>query len=98
MVDKSGLHERNPHQAGCVVTEDRVTEMEKPRRKAHGGSDDQSPNDISDVTWSASSFALPEEGVRLVRTFLDIRSPRLRNAVVKFVADLARIDEAEKWN
>ncbi len=40
--------------------------------------------------------AHPEEGWRLVRTFLTIRSPDRRKAVLKYVADMARTDEAER--
>jgi hypothetical protein len=39
--------------------------------------------------------ARPEEGWRLVRTFLSIRSPKRREAVLKYVVDVARTDEAE---
>ena len=34
--------------------------------------------------------------MRLMHAFLKISNPSLREAVVKFVADLAKIDEAKK--
>ena len=36
----------------------------------------------------------PQEGARLVRAFLSIRSPKRRQAVLEYVADQARIDKA----
>jgi hypothetical protein len=38
----------------------------------------------------------PEEGLRLVKAFLSISSPERRHAVLKYVADMARVDEAER--
>jgi hypothetical protein len=38
----------------------------------------------------------PEEGHRLVKAFLKITSPGRRMAVLKYVADMARVDEAER--
>ena len=72
--------------------------MKKPPSTAQAGCDEQSSHGISDVSWPTASSPLPEEGARLVRTFLKIKSPTLRRAVVKFVDDLARMDEAEKRN
>ena len=38
----------------------------------------------------------PEEGLRLVRAFLRIKSPTLREVVIHFVEDLAGVDQAVK--
>ena len=38
----------------------------------------------------------PEEGHRLVTAFLRISSPGRRQAVLKYVTDMARVDEAER--
>ena len=38
----------------------------------------------------------PEEGRRLVRAFLKIESPERRQAVLQYVEEMARIDEAER--
>ena len=38
----------------------------------------------------------PEEGLRLVKAFLRISSPGRRQAVLKYVTDMARVDEAER--
>jgi hypothetical protein len=38
----------------------------------------------------------PEEGHRLVKAFLRISSPGRQQAVLKYVADMARVDEAER--
>ena len=37
----------------------------------------------------------PEEGHRLVKAFLRIGSPGRRQAVLKYVTDMARVDEAD---
>lgn len=56
------------------------------------------PAGESEVSWSSGPAlrAEPEEGLRLMQAFLKIRSPGLREAVIKFVADLAKVDEAKK--
>jgi hypothetical protein len=41
-------------------------------------------------------LATPEEGVRLVKAFLRITSLERRKAVLRYVEDIARIDEAER--
>jgi hypothetical protein len=38
----------------------------------------------------------PEEGLRLVRAFLRLKNPTLREAVIHFVEDLAGVDQTEK--
>jgi len=38
----------------------------------------------------------PEEGLRLVKAFLRISSPGRRQAVLKYVTDMAKVDEAER--
>jgi hypothetical protein len=38
----------------------------------------------------------PEEGHRLVKAFLRISSPGRRQAVLKYVTDMARVDEADR--
>jgi hypothetical protein len=38
----------------------------------------------------------PKEGLRLVKAFLRISSPERRQAVLKYVADMATLDEAER--
>jgi hypothetical protein len=38
----------------------------------------------------------PGEGHRLVKAFLRISSPGRRHAVLKYVADMAGVDEAER--
>ena len=54
--------------------------------------------DDSKKSWSSEprSSPEPEEGRRLIRAFLKISSPDLREAVIKFVADLAKLDEAKR--
>jgi hypothetical protein len=56
------------------------------------------PGDHSQVSWTGepASRAKPEEGLRLVHAFLKISSPRLREALIKFVEDLAKLEEAKK--
>jgi hypothetical protein len=44
----------------------------------------------------ASSRPDAEEGVQLIRAFRNIGNPKLRQAVIRFVEDLARLDEVEK--
>jgi hypothetical protein len=48
------------------------------------------------ITGPAPYSASPEEGLRLVKAFLSISSLKRRQAVLKYVADLVRIDEAER--
>ena len=54
--------------------------------------------DDSQVTWTGepTSRPKPEEGLRLIHAFLKISSPRLREALIKFVEDLAKLEEVEK--
>jgi len=44
---------------------------------------------------SMRSLADIEEGTRLVRTFVGIRSPERRRMALEYVADLAKTDDAE---
>ena len=56
------------------------------------------PGDGSQVSWTGepTSRPKPEEGLRLIHAFLKISSPRLREALIKFVEDLAKLEEAKK--
>jgi hypothetical protein len=56
------------------------------------------PGDNSQVSWTGepTSRPKPEEGLRLIHAFLKISSPRLREALIKFVEDLAKLEEAKK--
>jgi len=49
---------------------------------------------VSDIP--TLSNARPDEGARLVRTFLRIANPTRREAVIKFVEDMAKKDEADR--
>jgi hypothetical protein len=42
------------------------------------------------------ALATPQEGMLLVKTFLRIRSPERRQAVIKYAADVANLDESER--
>ena len=48
---------------------------------------------VSDSATSPPSF---EEGNRLVKAFLRIGSPERRKVVLKYVTDMARMDEVER--
>ena len=48
------------------------------------------------ATQSTSSVTRSEEGVRLLEAFLRIKNPERRQAAINYVADLARVDEAER--
>jgi len=48
------------------------------------------------VQTTGPTAVSPEEGLRLVKAFLSISSPERRQAVLKYVADMARMDEAER--
>jgi len=54
--------------------------------------------DDSKKSWSSEpkSSPEPEEGRRLIRAFLKIGNPSLREAIVEFITDLAKLDEAKK--
>jgi hypothetical protein len=54
--------------------------------------------DDSKKSWSSEprSSPEPEEGRRLIRAFLEIGDPSLREAIVEFITDLAKLDEAKK--
>jgi hypothetical protein len=57
------------------------------------------PSDVpaDDFNDATGDFLVhPEEGHRLVKAFLRISSPGRRQGVLKYVADLAVVDEAEK--
>jgi hypothetical protein len=41
--------------------------------------------------WSAPSLA-PEEGLRLMRAFVNVRRPALREAIIEFVTKLSQGD------
>ena len=51
---------------------------------------------VFEETEPRNSVAPPEEGWRLVRAFLTIKSPKRREAILKYVADMARMDETER--
>jgi hypothetical protein len=53
-------------------------------------------DDIATFDGPTAYSVSPEEGLRLVKAFLSIGSPERRRAVLKYVADMARMDEAEK--
>ena len=46
-------------------------------------------------TYTTSSSAGLEEGMRLIREFLSIKNSERRQAAVNFVADLARVDASD---
>ena len=48
------------------------------------------------TTGPTGHLVFPEEGFRLVRAFLRISSPVRRQAVLKYVSDMAVMDEAER--
>jgi hypothetical protein len=57
------------------------------------------PSDVpaDDFNSTTADFLVhPEEGHRLVKAFLRISSPGRRHAVLKYVADMASVDEAER--
>jgi hypothetical protein len=57
------------------------------------------PSDVpaDDFNSAYADFQVhPEEGLRLVKAFLRINSPGRRQAVLKYVTDMARVDEAER--
>jgi hypothetical protein len=41
-------------------------------------------------------LATPQEGMLLVKAFLRIRSPERRQAVIKYVSDVAKLDDSER--
>lgn len=41
----------------------------------------------------SSSWPKPEEGLRLMHAFLDIRQSEVRDAIIKFVAELSRLQK-----
>jgi hypothetical protein len=52
---------------------------------------------VDDFNMANADFQVhPEEGHRLVKAFLRISSPERRQAVLKYVTDIARADEAER--
>jgi hypothetical protein len=53
---------------------------------------------VFEATEPRNSLARPEEGWRLVRAFLTIKSPKRREAILKYVADMATMDETERTN
>jgi hypothetical protein len=44
---------------------------------------------ITEGRRPAISGVTPEEGARLIRAFVAVRNPRVRNAIVRFVEDLS---------
>ena len=53
-------------------------------------------DDIATFDRPTAYSVSPEEGLRLVKAFLRISSPERRQAVLKYVADMATLDEAER--
>jgi hypothetical protein len=53
-------------------------------------------DDIATADGPTAYSLSPEEGLRLVKAFLGISRPERRQAVLKYVADMARVDEAER--
>jgi hypothetical protein len=53
-------------------------------------------DDIATADGPTAYSVSPEEGLRLVKAFLSIGSLERRQAVLKYVADMARMDEAER--
>jgi hypothetical protein len=51
--------------------------------------------DLLRRTGPTAYSVAPEEGLRLVKAFLSISSPERRQAVLKYVADMAKMHEAE---
>jgi hypothetical protein len=70
------------------------------RRPIDGPSDDFATADLLrrlvQTTGPTAYSVSPEEGHRLVKAFLRISSPARRQAVLKYVTDIARVDEAER--
>jgi hypothetical protein len=48
------------------------------------------------ITEPAAQSVLSEDGFRLVKAFLRISSPERREAAIKYVADMAVMDEAQR--
>ena len=61
-------------------------------RKNESLVDDPAPN-VRPMENEVDSSPLPPEGVRLVQAFVRITTPDLRDAVLRLVEDLARIDQ-----
>jgi hypothetical protein len=57
------------------------------------GNDNAFANGEQDDRTAISSWPKPEEGLQLMHAFLDIRQPELRNAIIKFVAELSRVEK-----
>jgi hypothetical protein len=55
------------------------------------GNDNAFANGKQDDRTGISSWPKPEEGLQLMHAFLNIRQPDLRNAIIKFVAELSRV-------
>jgi hypothetical protein len=70
------------------------------RRPIDGPSDDFATADLLrrlvQTTGPTAYSVSPKEGLRLVKAFLRISSPERRQAVLKYVADMATLDEAER--
>jgi hypothetical protein len=56
------------------------------------------PADDSNLSWTGKPVSRPEpeEGLRLMHAFLKMSNPRLREVLIKFVEDLANLDEAKQ--
>ncbi len=65
-----------------------------------GAADDFATTDLLrrsvQTTGPIGHLVSPEEGFRLVKAFLRISSPERRQAALKYVADMTRMDEAER--
>jgi len=57
------------------------------------GNDNVSAHDEQGDRTAISSRPKPEEGLRLMHAFLDIRQPEVRDAIIKFVAELSRLQK-----
>ena len=64
------------------------------RPSSDGPSHDFTTADLLRRTGPTAYLVSPEEGFRLVNDFLNIGSPERRQAVLKYVADMAKMDEA----
>jgi hypothetical protein len=57
------------------------------------------PSDVPGDNFNSANADFPvhpEEGLRVMKAFLRISSPKRRQAVIKYVMDMARVDEAER--
>ena len=57
---------------------------------------DSTKDKTAELTDEGGLWASPEEGVRLVQSFVGIRSPERRQAVFEYVLDQAKMDSGQR--